>query len=88
MSEKALVGAIFQIRLDPGSFGCEHRNPAIVAHDGAKCTLLAEVRPGLWRTDLVAEGPDSDFVHEGKLLVMPYKDGKIIQKKKAAKVKT
>lgn len=88
MAEDPLIGARFQICLNPGSFGSEHTHQAIVAHDGARCTLVAEVRPNLYQADLVAEGPDSDFVHEGKLLVMPYKDGNIIQKKKAAKVKT
>lgn len=72
------LGKQFKIRLDLGSFGSEHTNRAIAPHNGAVCTLVAEVRPGLYQTDIAVEGPDSDYVHEGKLLVMPSKDGKVV----------
>lgn len=78
MADDPLIGSVFQIQLSPRWFGSEHSNHILAAHNGSKCTLIAEIRTGLYQTSLSADGPNTDFVHEGKLLVMPSKDGKVI----------
>lgn len=62
----------FKIKLNPDSYGSEHRNALIRQADGHTVTILSELRNELFLTDFRLEGdpPDSDYAHGGFLLVM------------------
>lgn len=74
-----MVGRKFKIKLRPELF-LEHSSELLRDYNGKVCRLVQHLRADLFVTDLdVPTGtPDSDYVRDGKLLVMIDKDGLLL----------